>query len=307
MATLLDDIVQSGGNDESNVQHAEDSNENLTPEMDKKIEALRHREEPVNILVIGQTGTGKSELINAMFGKELVEVGNNVGDGTTKIHPYEGEYKGIKIRVYNTIGFGDTDKSDHNILLDIAKHGKFDLILLCTRLDNRVDRSVDRSMLSSLATHLHADMWKRTVVVLTFANMFIELETVKHSGPEVAIRKKIDEYKAHIVGLLSGYGILIGMPFCIAGAEDERELPTTKDWVKTLWVTCIDRSSDETLPFLKVFAKYQRGIEIDVFGVVVGAVIGATVGSIVPVAGTIVGAAVGGYIGGVFSSVLKKF
>ena len=140
MATPLDDTVQSGENDVPNVQTVEQPNENLTPEMKEKIEALRHRNEPVNILVIGPTGVGKSTLINALFGKDGAKVGHGARATTSEVHAYEGEYKGVKIRIYDTVGFGDTGgKSKHNILFDIAKCSQFDLILICSKLQDRAD------------------------------------------------------------------------------------------------------------------------------------------------------------------------
>ena len=90
-------------------------------------------------------------------------------------------------------------------------------------------------MFSELASHLHEEMWKRTIVVLTFANQFIRCESMHHhSGPEVVIRERINHHKAHIFDSLSRHikrEVLEGIPFCIAGVEYQKKLPTTEDWV----------------------------------------------------------------------------
>ena len=298
MATLPNDTIQS----EEDVQHVKQPDVDLSQEMAKKFEALPHIKEPVNILVIGHTGCGKSTLINAMFGMDVAEVGYGAESVTSRIHDHEGEYEGVKIKVYDTVGFGDTEgKSIRKILSDIAaKHVKFDLILLCSKLQDKVDRA----MFSELASALHEDMWKRTVVVLTKANFFIQLDSVVDNGPEFAISEKIDEYKNIIVSSLRvNKEVLEGIPFCIAGTKREKVLPTVEDWLKTLWVKCIERCSDETRPFLNFFAKYQIYERVIKVGIVVvstgaGASTGAAIGTGVSGISTPVGAGVGGFIAG---------
>ena len=313
MATLLDDAPQSGENDGPNVQTVEQPNENLTPEMEEKIEALRHRKDPVNILVIGPTGAGKSTLINAMFGKDVAKVGDGPTSVTPEVNSYETEYKSVKISIYDTPGFGDTGgKEDHSILLDIDKHGKFDLILICSQLGGRADRA----MFLELASSLHKEMWKRTVVVLTQADRLDTLGSVVDNDIAGEIRRQKGKYKEYIDGFLSKSvkkEVLDKIPYCIAG-EDKEKMSTIKDdWLKTLWETCVDCSSEETRPFLMFYANHRLFKEVGIVlvstsigvgvgagaGAAAGAKVGAAVGTVVsPGTGTVVGSIVGGVVGG---------
>ena len=338
MATLLDEADEN----DSSIQHSQDSSENLTPELEKRSEALYCRKDPVNIVVVGPAGVGKSTLINAMFGKEVAEVGRGAKSVTSNVRAYEEKHMGIKMRFYDTVGFSDTKgRSEYDILLDIAEHGKFDLILICSKLEDRADRT----MFLELASVLNEEMWKSAIVVLTFANIFIRLENIKKSNDlEGKIRRRIDEHKASIKIQISK-----DLPYCIAGLKDQKKLPTTEDWLKTLWHMCINHCSDETRSLLKGYEENQHHIEagtldpangacngglgangpapdgpgtpgprningqrpvvnanVALIGAAsIGAGIGATVGSVIPVAGPVIGAVVGGGFIGLLLALLQ--
>ena len=157
----------------------EDFDVSLETKAQKKVETLRRRGEPVNILVIGPTGSGKSTLINALkLGDTVATVGEGAASVTSQVEKYEGEYEGVNIRVYDTVGFSDSKgKSDKNIVREIAKANKFDLILICLRMDSRSDDKV-KKMFTVLSSLLNKEMWERTVIVLTFTNSFLQLDNI---------------------------------------------------------------------------------------------------------------------------------
>ena len=295
------------------IQEVKEANENLDAEDEKKfkekLEALRLRKEPVSILVIGPTGSGKSTLINALMGKIVAEAGHGAKRVTTKVGEYEGEFKGVKIKIYDTIGFRDTEgRSDGSILKEIAAVDKFDLVLVCMKLEDRVNCDI-KKVFRELACSLNKEMWKRTIVVATFANMFIQLESVPEEEPgrEQAIKDKISEFQGYVSDCLKRHvdeDIIRDIPYCVAGKKKKRKLPTTDDWLKDVWSTCINHCSNEAQPFLTLLAKHRLAVEGGAVstsvgaGVLIGIGVGAVAGSVVPGIGTAIGTGVGGVVGG---------
>lgn len=66
------------------------------------------KDEPVNLLITGPTGCGKSSTINAMFNMEVAKVGVGVDPETTDIS----EYKLGSLRIYDSPGLGDSKEKD---------------------------------------------------------------------------------------------------------------------------------------------------------------------------------------------------
>ena len=83
-------------------------------EVEKRLNELTANDlPPANIIVAGITGTGKSTLINAVFGSELAKTGS--GRPVTD-HIYEYQNKDIPVHVWDTVGLElDSEKTKQSI------------------------------------------------------------------------------------------------------------------------------------------------------------------------------------------------
>ena len=240
--------------------------DSLPPEVREQAEKLQKRDQPVNILVIGPTGSGKSTLINALLGGTVAEVGHSGTAVTQEVKEYDGEFLGVKIKVYDTVGFFSAGgKSKRDIINEIkGKNEKFDLVLICLKLGERLD-DIAKSLFSTLAQHdwLTPEMWATSIVVLTQADKFLQNESMPKDddGRAKEIKSKMEEFKKYIFNFIPK-NEHEKIPFCLTGKLDERKLPTTSDWLLDLWKSCIERCSKETEAFMAwFFCLINRAVE----------------------------------------------
>ena len=265
--------------------------------------------EKVDILVVGQTGHGKSTLINKLFGIRTKVTYGVQPTRHESSERYQVQIGNTTVTVYDTRGLGDRSSSDAQILQSLKSEQKsYDLVLICQRLFDKVDETTQKN-LNHLAERLGDNLFEKSIYVFTFGDEYKSRCRVYERRHEYIDKDKLnddlekemidrkEEMKREFDSILKSAGIsphvIREIPACIVSGR-KRTLPTTQDWIPELWNICIKRCEGDAKPFMDSWMDIY--LKAAGYGVAAGLVGGARVGG---VGGALLGAIAGG-VGAMF-------
>ncbi|HBY89891.1 MAG TPA: GTP-binding protein [Aerococcaceae bacterium] len=128
--------------------------------MEKTQQEVDHIE-PINILVAGKTGSGKSTLINAVFREKLAETG--VGQPITQ-HVEKITKEGVPLTLYDTKGLELNPEAQHEVLLSLSDliksqkekgpHEAIDIVYYCINSTMARIEPFEMELIEAMAEHV---------------------------------------------------------------------------------------------------------------------------------------------------------
>ena len=217
----------------------------------------------VNILITGRTGIGKSTLVNGIVGSKLAKEGETLDPLTTKVENKSKTIFGVVVNVWDSPGLQDLTGNEDLYLADIrAKcRDNVDLFVYCINMseDRFIPGDKEVTAIKKLTDALGKEVWKHSLVVLTFANSFIgdagdRCNTTDEIKAEFSSR--MEEWRGIVHGVLEkevelDTKVIQQIKILPAGHYKKPHLfSDSSPWLSDLWLESVKTAKLEAQPAL---------------------------------------------------------
>lgn len=171
-----------------------------------------------------------------MLGMDVAEVGEDVESKTLDVEYHEALYPKVNstAKICDSPGFQDLNDDDHgNKLKDKCRDP--DVVLFCISMRDTRWTKDQVETVEKVTDALGKDIWKNSVLVLTFANEFSE---DKIKGKIIMFSKALSKTltKIHVDS-----EVVTNITTAIAGIASQPNLPGVEDWLTQLFLSCLQQ------------------------------------------------------------------
>ena len=275
-----------------------DSNPAVVGEEARKFETQLESFKQMRVLIVGKSGVGKSSFLNGLFQANMATVGR-VKPETSAVTDYDIDLTcGVKIKVYDTPGFGADKKLNKKFIKEIRKTCELvDVNFLCIRMDDQL-RVEDKQTIALLAKEFDVNFWKKTLIVFTRANMVKPMSQHSRKSSGMYLREVRDELKSEVEAVLEQAKITAPL-FVMAGApestpegrmipsidgEQDDDSETQIDWLPAVAIKIFESGCSETAKAVLLKSGWGKWAHASA-GSGAGSIAGTAVGTMIVVAG----------------------
>jgi len=183
---------------------------------------------PIELLILGKAGIGKSTLINNLMNENVAYVCDDE-TGTTDINMYETTKYGFDFKIYDTPGLYDGNNNDNKTLNMIINRGPMlNILIVCFDISDTRIRPDDIKMKQDIIDTFGQDILKYVIVIYTKSNLVNSNELLT----------RINNRHTKMNWSETPYG-------CAYDSEHE-------NWRSTIWYKMLDIAKKNKLSFFDV-------------------------------------------------------
>ena len=172
----------------------------------------------ITLVTVGQSGAGKSTLVKNLLrlkDERAPAVVHSPSAVTSRVNIYESSIEGAPIRIVDTPGLVTPDHNDDHTIAELRKetNGEADMLLYCTSMAPCSKLGIiDMQIIKLLTSTFTEQIWQRTILVLTFADIAVKMRNDSDRQMHQTIEEIVQSYAKEFENVLERGGIKSKIP-----------------------------------------------------------------------------------------------